>query len=256
MYGSSSRQPKYGGAGLPWRHNWAAGAISGSFCLAIGGRRGCLAKRQLSALQQDFLRSFFQREDRFFLTGGAALVGFHLGHRETHDLDLFTLEDVMPEGMAAVAEVARELGGTLEPLQTAPAFRRVLLRRGAEAIVIDLVREYVAQVEPDKPLIDGIRVDPPHEILANKLCALLSRSEIRDLVDVRALELAGYRLEDALNAAAAKDSGLTPAQLGWVLNQIELGNDLIPPGEVSVEELRRYLAELIVRLTHQAFPKS
>jgi hypothetical protein len=207
-------------------------------------------------LQQDFLRAFFQREDRFFLTGGAALVGFHLGHRETHDLGLFTLEDVIQEGMAAVAEVARELGGTFESLQTAPAFRRVLLRRGAEAIVVDLVREYVAQVAPDKPLVNGIRVDPPEEILANKLCALLSRSEIRDLVDVRALELAGYRLEDALSAAAAKDRGFTPAQLAWVLSQIELGADLIPPGEVSVEELRCYLTELIDRLTHQAFPKS
>src|SRR5215475_10794831 len=256
MFGSSFRPPKYGGAGLLWRHNWAGDAPSGSFCLVTGKGRVCLAKHQLSALQQDFLRAFFQRENRFFLTGGAALVGFHLGHRETHDLDLFTLEDVIPEGMAAVAEVARELGGALEALQTAPTFRRVLLRRGAEAIVIDLVREYVAQVEPDKPLINGIRVDPPQEILANKLCALLSRSEIRDLVDVRALELAGYRLEDALNAAATKDSGLTPAQLGWVLSQIELGNDLIPPGEVSVEELRLYLDELIDRLTHQAFPKS
>jgi hypothetical protein len=215
-----------------------------------------LAKHKLSALQQDFLRAFFQREDRFFLTGGAALVGFHLGHRETHDLDLFTLEDVIPEGMAAVAEVARELGGALESLQTAPAFRRVLLRRGAEAIVIDLVREYVAQVAPDKPLINGIRVDPPQEILANKLCALLSRSEIRDLVDVRALELAGYRLEDALSAAATKDRGLTPAQLAWVLSQIELGADLVPPGGISAEELQRYLTELIDRLTHQAFPKS
>jgi hypothetical protein len=73
---------------------------------------------------------------------------------------------------------------------------------------------------------------------------------------LRTLELAGYRLEDALSAATAKDRGLTPAQLGWVLSQNELGNDLIPPGGVSVEELRRYLDELIDRLTHQAFPKS
>src|SRR5712692_8312110 len=109
----------------------------------------CLANNKLSALQQDFLRAFFQREGRFFLTGGAALVGFHLGHRETHDLDLFTLEDAMTDGMSAVAEVARELDGTLEALQTAPDFRRVLLRRGTEAIVIELVREYAAQVVPE-----------------------------------------------------------------------------------------------------------
>jgi predicted nucleotidyltransferase component of viral defense system len=214
-----------------------------------------LANNQLSLLQQDFLRAFFKREDRFFLTGGAALVGFHLGHRETHDLDLFTIEDAMTEGMSAVAEVARELGGTLEAIQTSPDFRRVLLRRGAEAIVIDLVREYAAQAVPEKLVINGIRVDPPQEILANKLCALLSRSEIRDLVDVRALERSGYPMEAALAAAAAKDRGLTPGQLSWVLNQIELGDDLIPPGGVSIEELRRYLSELIARLVRQSFPE-
>jgi hypothetical protein len=192
---------------------------------------------------------------RFFLTGGAALVGFYLKHRETHDLDLFTLEDVMTDGASAASEVARELGGTLEALQTSPDFRRLLLRRGAESIVIDLVHEYVAQAITEKPVINGIRIDPPQEILANKLCALLSRSEIRDLVDVRALELAGYRMEDALDAAAAKDKGLTPAQLGWVLSQSKFSDDLIPPGGVSLKELRLYLSELIVRLARQAFPK-
>lgn len=213
-----------------------------------------MASNQLSPLQLDFLRAFFQREGRFFLTGGAALAGFHLGHRETHDLDLFTLEDAMADGMSAVAEVAREFNGTLEAIQTSPDFRRVLLRRGTEAIVVDLVREYVTQAVPEKPVVNGIRVDPPQEILANKLCALLSRSEIRDLVDARALELAGYRMEDALQQAAAKDRGLTPAQLGWVLSQIEIGDDLIPPGGVSPEELRRYLTDLVGRLARQAFP--
>jgi predicted nucleotidyltransferase component of viral defense system len=214
-----------------------------------------LVNNQLSVLLEDFLRAFFQRENRFFLTGGAALVGFYLKHRETHDLDLFTLEDVITDGASATSEVARELGGTLEALQTSPDFRRLLLRRGAESIVIDLVHKYVAQAITEKPVINGIRIDPPQEILANKLCAMLSRSEIRDLVDVRALELTGYRMEDALDAAAAKDKGLTPAQLGWVLSQIKFGDDLIPPGGVSLKELRLYLSELIARLARQAFPK-
>jgi hypothetical protein len=213
-----------------------------------------LATSKLGKLQLDFLNAFFKRETRFFLTGGAALAGFHLGHRETHDLDLFTLEDAMVDGYAVVVEVAREMGATLEPVQTSPDFRRVLLRRGAEAVIVDLVRERVTQRMPEKLVISGIRVDPPEEILANKLCTLLSRSEVRDLVDTRALELAGYRIEEALAAAALKDSGLTPAQLAWVLNQIELGDDLVPPGGVSTEELRSYLADLIARLTQLAFP--
>ncbi len=215
-----------------------------------------MANNHLSQVQRDFLHAFFQREDRFFLTGGAALAGFYLGHRQTHDLDLFTLEDALSDGTAAATGVAREMGAILEAIQTAPDFRRLLLQRGSEAIVIDLVRDYVVQLSNEKPLFDGIRVDPPQEILANKLCALLSRSEIRDLVDVRALELAGYRMEDALPAAAIKDQGLTPAQLSWVLNQIELGDDLVPPGGVSVKELRLYLRELILRLTKKAYPES
>jgi len=214
-----------------------------------------LAVSKLTAFQKEFLDAFFRREDRFFLTGGAALAGFHLGHRETHDLDLFTVTDALDDGFALASEIAREGGASLESIQTAPDFRRLLIRRGAEAVLIDLVRDRVKQIVPDKPVTHGIRIDPPEEILANKLCALLSRSEIRDLVDVRALEMAGYRVEDALSAAHLKDTGLTPAQLSWVLGEIRLGDDLVPPGEVSPDELRVYLGHLIGRLARLAFPR-
>jgi hypothetical protein len=57
---------------------------------------------------------------------------------------------------------------------------------GAEAVVVDLVSERVTQRLPENLVISGICVDPPEEILANKLCTLLLRSEVRDLVDTRA----------------------------------------------------------------------
>jgi hypothetical protein len=41
-------------------------------------------------LQDALLEAFFATERGFFLSGGGALVGFHLQHRETTDLDLFT----------------------------------------------------------------------------------------------------------------------------------------------------------------------
>jgi hypothetical protein len=83
-----------------------------------------------------------------------------------------------------------------------------------------------------------VAVDPPDEILANKLCTLLSRAEIRDLVDVRALERAGYAVETSLDDAARKDAGLTPGQLAWVLSEIEIGEDAEPPG-VSAREKQK-----------------
>lgn len=210
---------------------------------------------RLGDLQLRFLQAFFSKENRFFLTGGAALAGFHLGHRETNDIDLFTLTDAMEEGSTAVAEAAREMGARLESIQISPDFRRYVLTHASQAVLIGLIRERAAQIVPEKPVIGIIRVDPPEEILANKLCALLGRAEIRDLVDVRALEISGHPVESALPAAALKDAGLTPGQLGWVLSQITLGDDLIPPGGISVQELRKYLNDLVARLSRLAFPK-
>jgi len=75
----------------------------------------------------------------------------------------------------------------------------------------------------------------------------MSRSEIRDLVDVRELENAGFSLENALEAASRKDSGLTPSQLDWVLNQIKPCDDVQPPSNVSVEELRERQNDFYIR---------
>ena len=181
------------------------------------------------------------------MTGGAALVGFYLGHRKTEDLDLFTLENEIESGFAIVKDTAKTLDATVESIQTSPDFRRLLVTRGEEAVVVDLVREYVFQLEPEKREINGVRLDSPEEILANKLCALLSRSEIRDLIDVRELEKAGFSLENALPVAAKKDTGLSPAQLAWVLNQIKFGDEAQLPSDIPVDELRDYLKNLINR---------
>ena len=218
-------------------------------------RSDSLPPSTLTPLQRDVLEAFFRREQRFFLTGGGALAGFYLGHRETHDLDLFSTEDALEDGEAALAAIARDLGATLEAIRTAPDFRRRLLKRGSEAVLVDLVRERAPQAVPEKLVFGVVRVDPPFEILANKLCALLSRGEIRDLVDTKALEETGLSLEEALGAGHGKDGGLTPAQLSWVLSQITIGEDARPPGGVSPADLRLYLESLTARLAALSFPR-
>lgn len=209
---------------------------------------------RLTPLQVEVLEAFFRREQGFFLTGGAALAGFHLGHRETHDLDLFTLVGPLTDGAEALRDLTREIGARCEETRTAPEFRRFVLSRGDESVVVDLVVERAPQLVADKPSVGSIRLDPPEEILANKLCALLGRAEIRDLVDVRALEEAGLSLERALEAGQRKDGGLTPAQLAWVLSQISIGDEARIPGGGAAPDLRRYLQDLIDRLVVLARP--
>ena len=120
---------------------------------------------------------------------------------------------------------------------------------------MDLVVDITLQGPQPKRHFGDVRVDPPQEILANKLCTLLSRAELRDLVDVLALERAGFRAEDALPLANCKDGGLTPAQLAWVLSQVTVGDDAAIPGGVSPADLQAFLADLIARLTRLSFPR-
>ena len=209
---------------------------------------------RLTTLQADLLEAFFRHEDRFYLTGGGALAGYHLGHRETHDLDLFALAPIMDDGVRALRQAAADVGASWEEVLTAPEFRRVLLSREQESVIVDLVIEHAEQVQPEKPSHGRVRVDPAEEIFANKLCALLGRSEVRDLVDVRALDQLGLSLSDALAAGQRKDGGLTPGQLAWVLSQIAIEDAAELPGGVSPGELRDYLRFLVGELARLAHP--
>lgn len=59
---------------------------------------------RLSALQRHILRVLASMDPRWTLTGGGALAGLYLGHRETRDLDLFW------HGLSALPDLAPALG--------------------------------------------------------------------------------------------------------------------------------------------------
>jgi aryl-alcohol dehydrogenase-like predicted oxidoreductase len=74
-------------------------------------------------------------------------------------------------------------------------------------------------------------------------------------VDAWALEQAGFSIDAALGPATRKDGGLTPAQLAWVLSQIEIADDAVLPGGVAPAELRAYASSLQSRLARLAWPQ-
>ncbi len=214
-----------------------------------------LPKATLTPLQVEILRAFFERERGFYLTGGAALSGYHLGHRTTDDLDLFTADpQAFERGRFVLGDVASSIGARLEIRQDAPGFLRAAIVRDDAGVVVDMVRDQSFQVQSVKPEHDGIRIDPPDEILANKLAAVLGRAEERDLVDLMLLERAGYRIEDALPAALKKDGGCTPATLAWLLSEVSVPDGVTLAGGVDPAELRAFVADLVVRLRRIAHP--
>jgi len=208
---------------------------------------------RLTPLQHDLLREFFAREQRLFLTGGAALVGYDFGHRTTDDLDLFTNPPMtLDEPERTLGDVASALGATVTSLSRHADFRRLQVDRGQERCIVDLVVDRAPLIDARKRQVGAVRLDTRREMAANKVAALVGRSEVRDLVDLQVLLEAGQSLDLALADAARKDAGVDPATVGWTLEQLHLGPEARLPGGVDAVALDRFRADLVLRLRKAA----
>lgn len=216
---------------------------------------------RLSSLQRRILRVLADLTPPWTLSGGGALVGFYLGYRETRDLDLFWRNQGELGTLASEAlDRLRAEGLDARVLRTGHAFCQILVDSGPETCLIDLVAEPFPPIEdPVEAEVEGtvIAVDSRHEILVNKLTALLERSELRDLADVKALLDAGGDLDAALRVAPSKDAGFSPLTLAWVLKEYDPrpAAKALGMSAGSSEELISFRDWLIDRLTRSAGPE-
>jgi len=90
----------------------------------------------LTPFQAAFLSRFFATDvsRRFFLTGGTALAAFHLHHRLSKDLDLFTLDnDALDDVDRIISDIVQDLGATIDRARRVEHFRQFhLVRAGDE----------------------------------------------------------------------------------------------------------------------------
>ncbi len=208
---------------------------------------------RLTPLQRDLARAFFDvAPPGWFLTGGAALAGWWLGHRTTQDLDLFAERGELADGDRALRAAAARLGATVTLLTRTTDFARALVTRPGEEVLVDLVRDRVPALEA-KVVIDGVRLDSPREIAANKLNALADRAEPRDLVDLRAL-LASRSLDDVLADGARKSLACEPATLAWILSTSPWSAAAVPEGH-DPAEVAAFRTWLEAELRRRAAPR-
>jgi predicted nucleotidyltransferase component of viral defense system len=215
---------------------------------------------RLDEIQRSVLETLGSAVSGWTLSGGAALAGFHLGHRSTRDLDLFW------HGRSSLDRIGEEVRHELESrefrvtvLQAAPAFVRLLVERKGQTTTLDLVAEPIPPIDmPGSESIGTIqiRVDTAQEILVNKLCALLHRSESRDLLDVLALLEHGADLRRALTDAPRKENGFSPLTLMWVLREMPLQSMARGSGAGVREgrQLERMRDELVQRIARLSGP--
>jgi hypothetical protein len=213
----------------------------------------------LTPLQRDFLNAFFARPaaQKFFLTGGTALAAFHLYHRYSEDLDLFTLDwDALEAMEREMPIVASEINCEWSLKVKATDFRAILLNRPPEpTLKIDLVRDAGAQFG-EYQRFGNIVVDSMLNIAVNKVTAVFGRTAAKDFVDLYFLLQRGFDLDELMRMAKAKDLGFSEFYFAGSLGQIRRVQDLprmIQP--VTLEELVTFFQPLAEQIMLKLKPR-
>lgn len=214
----------------------------------------------LTPLQQEVLCLLAPLDPPWTLSGGAALIGFHLGHRTTRDLDLFWRgTDDLGHVCDEVARILKSQGLEVETLQRGATFLRLRVTGSDETVILDLVADPTSSIEPAQraTVKDAeIRIDSRYELLVSKLTALIGRSELRDLVDLRALLGGGEDLLRALEDAPRRDAGFSVLTLAWALRNLPVQKlaEVEGMADAEVEALVAFRDGLVERLTELARP--
>ncbi|MBN1976523.1 MAG: nucleotidyl transferase AbiEii/AbiGii toxin family protein [Anaerolineae bacterium] len=192
----------------------------------------------------------------FFLTGGTALAAYYLHHRLSIDLDLFTLGDLaLREAAVLVPQLASDLGCRIGRARETEHFRQFLLEpEGTRPLQIDLVRDFGPQYGQHKRYGEVI-VDSIENIGANKLTAILGRTEPKDFVDLYFILHSGHNFDDLLEKAQGKDLGLQPFFLAGALRQVLHFQHLpttTPP--LALPELQAFITALSNQLLDRLQP--
>lgn len=168
----------------------------------------------LSQLQRDVCRLLAAqrlRSGESYVAGGVALSELTRGTRRSRDIDLFhdTAQALVASWDADRAALVAA-GLEVRVVRERPTFVEVIVRRGAEAVVIEWSEDSAFRFFPllEHPDL-GLTLHPV-DLATNKVLALVGRREARDFIDVVQCDEALQPLGYLAWAAAGKDPGFSP----------------------------------------------
>ncbi|MFC1572224.1 hypothetical protein ACFL6M_01370 [Candidatus Eisenbacteria bacterium] len=115
----------------------------------------------------------------------------------------------------------------------------------------------VCKTACDSTIFGELRVDTLREIMVSKICILIGRCEIKDVIDLCFLNRRGSTVRDHFESASQKEDGLDPAMMSFVLARMQI--DGIPDYVLephTLDELRSSVASLRRKFAKMACPQS
>jgi hypothetical protein len=172
----------------------------------------------------------------FCLAGGYAVQEHGLVQRRSEDVDLFTTAAAQADFGTAVDKVAAALAGdglVVEVTRRADTFARLTVADPAAGSGANLDLGVDWRAHPPARLAIGpvLHMD---DAVANKICALYSRAEVRDYVDVHGILTSGrYDPVDLLRISAEHDPGFDHPMFAEALRAV----DRVPDVAFAVYDL-------------------
>lgn len=175
---------------------------------------------RLYPFQDAVLARLADLDTGFYLTRGTAASRGYLEHRFSDDLDLFVNDDDQFALWAdrVIAAVAHHGPWRCEVGLRDTRFVRATLALEDVALKIEMVNDVPSRVgEPwQHPVLGSL--DTAENILANKVSAVLARTEPKDLADLWGFCCRrNLALEEAILGAQGKAAGIFPADLARAL---------------------------------------
>ena len=153
----------------------------------MGKVKNFLDKPTFTSIQKLIFDEFSKDKSlrkQFYFTGGTALSAFYLHHRESEDLDFFSESDF-------VNQITDQFTNQISKnINTEPRFTQIentrmyeLLRDGKLQIKIDF-NYYSYQRLKQGITFQDVEIDSLFDIATNKLQTIVSRTQVKDFVDL------------------------------------------------------------------------
>ena len=202
----------------------------------------------LTPLQRTVLDAVFAEEafaQSFYLTGGTALAAFHLFHRYSDDLDLFTNDRPLELVWPTLQRLLPGLGLAVE--SRTPQFIRL---RHPKGLRVDVVHDVPFRV--GVPVRRGAwLIDTLENITLNKVAAIQGRLDVKDYVDLfLLLKDDPPRILTWLAQARQKDGSIDPFVWSRLIGDVEtfrvLPRMIVPLALPELATFYRSLRRLIL----------
>lgn len=180
-----------------------------------------LLPHQITILQLFFASSFAKT---FFLTGGTCLSAFYLGHRESQDLDFFSLLPFDPLALrTTIQEITDKTHATMSIQARSQTYSEIYLENPKEGWrqKIDIVQEQPVHFG-EITRIDTIAIDSLINITTNKILAIFGRLEPKDYIDLYVIfTRTKMNFDEMFEKAKEKDTGLSELYFANVIADAE-----------------------------------